>query len=512
MDRQTTLLLALGMLIAAALTVGVSGWVLFVRDRRSSGSVMPPRPRPRTRTITRASRGPECSSSSTCASGGSGSKPSGPRSTPPSPRPSAGSCSASSVEGDEVLIELARAVRRRRPLDRLIVGDDEFARGRARDARRPSRALDALIERLRDLHAPPAPHRVVGGARRRPLRRDRPPLRAVGCYVPGGRAVYPSSVCMTVVPAVVAGVPEIVLCTPPRADGSIPAPVLYAARKAGATYVAKTGRGAGDRRRWRTAPIDPAGRPDRRPRQRVRHRGEAAGRGIVGIDGLAGPERARDRGRRRRRSRARRARPDRAGRARPRCADVPDHRGTRRDRRSRRGARAALADSGPARDRGRRARRTRGWSSSATSTRGRGRGRPGARAPADAARRPRGVPGDGAATPARSSSASGARCRSATTASPRTTSCRPRGPRASPPACAPRTTSPCARWCGCRAAPATPPAPATVGDRADAKGWSATRRRWTPGGRAERIVTATPGPASARSGPTSRRSSRSPRA
>lgn len=33
MDRQTTLLLALGMLIAAALTVGVSGWVLFARDR-----------------------------------------------------------------------------------------------------------------------------------------------------------------------------------------------------------------------------------------------------------------------------------------------------------------------------------------------------------------------------------------------------------------------------------------------------------------------------------------------
>jgi len=33
MDRQTTLLLALGMLIAAALAVGVSGWVLFVRDR-----------------------------------------------------------------------------------------------------------------------------------------------------------------------------------------------------------------------------------------------------------------------------------------------------------------------------------------------------------------------------------------------------------------------------------------------------------------------------------------------
>ena len=67
------------------------------------------------------------------------------------------------------------------------------------------------------------------------------PLHSVGCYVPGGRAVYPSSVCMTVVPAVVAGVEEIVLCTPPQADGSIPAPVLYAAAQAGATITAKTG-------------------------------------------------------------------------------------------------------------------------------------------------------------------------------------------------------------------------------------------------------------------------------
>ena len=67
------------------------------------------------------------------------------------------------------------------------------------------------------------------------------PIRAVGCYVPGGRAQYPSSVCMTVVPAVVAGVPEIVLCTPPRADGTIHPAVLYAAKRAGTTYVAKTG-------------------------------------------------------------------------------------------------------------------------------------------------------------------------------------------------------------------------------------------------------------------------------
>jgi histidinol dehydrogenase len=67
------------------------------------------------------------------------------------------------------------------------------------------------------------------------------PLESVGCYVPGGRAVYPSSVCMTVVPAVVAGVEEIVLTTPPQPDGSIPAAVLYAAARAGATKVVKSG-------------------------------------------------------------------------------------------------------------------------------------------------------------------------------------------------------------------------------------------------------------------------------
>ena len=61
------------------------------------------------------------------------------------------------------------------------------------------------------------------------------PLASVGCYVPGGRAVYPSSVCMTVVPAMVAGVDEIVVCTPPRGDGSISPSVLYAARRASTT-------------------------------------------------------------------------------------------------------------------------------------------------------------------------------------------------------------------------------------------------------------------------------------
>lgn len=47
------------------------------------------------------------------------------------------------------------------------------------------------------------------------------PLRSVGCYVPGGKAAYPSTVVMNVVPAKVAGVERVVVCTPPRKDGSV---------------------------------------------------------------------------------------------------------------------------------------------------------------------------------------------------------------------------------------------------------------------------------------------------
>ena len=53
------------------------------------------------------------------------------------------------------------------------------------------------------------------------------PLERVGIYIPGGRYIYPSTVLMTVVPAVVAGVKEIVICTPPQPDGNLDQILLY---------------------------------------------------------------------------------------------------------------------------------------------------------------------------------------------------------------------------------------------------------------------------------------------
>ena len=67
------------------------------------------------------------------------------------------------------------------------------------------------------------------------------PLAAVGIYVPGGRAQYPSSVLMNAIPAHVAGVHRIVMVTPPNKEGKINPNIAYAARLAGVTEIYKIG-------------------------------------------------------------------------------------------------------------------------------------------------------------------------------------------------------------------------------------------------------------------------------
>ena len=66
-------------------------------------------------------------------------------------------------------------------------------------------------------------------------------LRRVGVYVPGGKAVYPSSVLMNIMPAKVAGVDEIIMTTPPDKNGKVNPNTLVAAKEAGATAIYKVG-------------------------------------------------------------------------------------------------------------------------------------------------------------------------------------------------------------------------------------------------------------------------------
>ena len=146
------------------------------------------------------------------------------------------------VEGDDVLVELSKLFDGA-DLSRagILVTERECAHAERETPAELRTAIDALIDRLRgfcDRQIPREWWDEREGIRFGEIVR---PLASVGCYVPGGRAKYPSTVAMTVVPASVAGVEEIVVCTPPQRDGSIHAAVLYAAKRAGATDVARTG-------------------------------------------------------------------------------------------------------------------------------------------------------------------------------------------------------------------------------------------------------------------------------
>jgi histidinol dehydrogenase len=84
-----------------------------------------------------------------------------------------------------------------------------------------------------------APADLVRGGRRLGVRYT--PIDRVAVYVPGGRAIYPSTVLMTVIPALVAGVGEVVMVSPPSCDGDIHPMVLALAGELGITEVYRVG-------------------------------------------------------------------------------------------------------------------------------------------------------------------------------------------------------------------------------------------------------------------------------
>lgn len=66
-------------------------------------------------------------------------------------------------------------------------------------------------------------------------------IEKVGIYIPGGKAVYPSSVLMTAIPAIIAGCKEIILCSPPGSNGIIPSPTLVSADLCGIKTIYNVG-------------------------------------------------------------------------------------------------------------------------------------------------------------------------------------------------------------------------------------------------------------------------------
>ncbi|MFC4559976.1 histidinol dehydrogenase [Virgibacillus kekensis] len=127
-------------------------------------------------------------------------------------------------------------------LNQLAVTDEEFREARNAVSKTFIKALKAAKQNITDFHAKQKEvswftHSEDGIM----LGQKVTPLDKVGVYVPGGKAAYPSTVLMNVIPAKLAGVNEIVITTPPDTNGKISPEVLTAAEMVGADAVYKVG-------------------------------------------------------------------------------------------------------------------------------------------------------------------------------------------------------------------------------------------------------------------------------
>lgn len=127
-------------------------------------------------------------------------------------------------------------------LTELRVSEDEIQAAHRQVAPELLRSLQQARDNLERFHRQQLPqeqwHDLQPGVRAGRLCR---PIEKVGLYAPGGKAVYPSTVLMLGVPAMVAGCAQRVLCMPPAADGTLPAAMLVAADLVGIHEVFKIG-------------------------------------------------------------------------------------------------------------------------------------------------------------------------------------------------------------------------------------------------------------------------------
>ncbi len=144
-------------------------------------------------------------------------------------------------EGDRAVLEL-EAQFDHAQLTSLRVSEEEVAAACQSVSPELAQAIDVAAQNIATFHA--AQRHETREVETTPgviCRQQAVPIDRVGLYVPGGTAPLFSTVLMLAVPARIAGCPEIVLCTPPAADGTVNPAILYAAHRAGVTAIYKAG-------------------------------------------------------------------------------------------------------------------------------------------------------------------------------------------------------------------------------------------------------------------------------
>jgi histidinol dehydrogenase len=147
--------------------------------------------------------------------------------------------SAVRTEGDAALLRYTKELDGAE-LSQIEATPDEIARSRNEVDPGLLSALELAAGRIQAFHTRQRA-RLGLGFEREGLGFLVRPIERAGIYVPGGTASYPSTVLMTAIPARVAGVEEIIVCTPPGPDGAVPPATLAAAGIAGVDRVFKAG-------------------------------------------------------------------------------------------------------------------------------------------------------------------------------------------------------------------------------------------------------------------------------
>ncbi|MFP4126459.1 MAG: histidinol dehydrogenase [Alphaproteobacteria bacterium] len=148
------------------------------------------------------------------------------------------------TEGDAAVARFGREFDRAELTpDRLKASAEEFEEAERLVEPEVKAAIAFAVENIKRVHDRQKPERMwLETIRPGVLAGDRyTPIPSVACYVPRGKGAFPSVMMMTTVPAVIAGVPEIAVLTPPTPEGGVDAASLVAARRAGVETVYKCG-------------------------------------------------------------------------------------------------------------------------------------------------------------------------------------------------------------------------------------------------------------------------------
>ena len=141
-------------------------------------------------------------------------------------------------DGDSAVLRYAKLLDGS-DLEKFSVTKKQMTQARDSISKELRESLELAAERIRNFHRSTMPDQWVD--RNQGLGELIRPLERVGLYAPGGSAAYPSTVLMTAVPAKVAGVREVILCTPPQRGESLNPAVIVAAEIAGVDNLYQVG-------------------------------------------------------------------------------------------------------------------------------------------------------------------------------------------------------------------------------------------------------------------------------